>query len=85
MWHFDQKFYNAGRLNKNKKLTMMGKAKQMLSLDIWFTIQLPKTKIVLIVIYFIPNQTDQVGSFNCRINRTPCDDRSEKRETDITG
>ena len=64
---------------------MMDKAKQMLSLGIWFTIQLPKSKSVLIVFYFIPNQTDQIGSSNCRINRAPCDDRSEKRETDITG
>ena len=60
MWNFDEKFCNTGRLNKNKKLTMMGEAKQILSLGIWFTIQLPKTKSVLIVFYFIPNQTDQL-------------------------
>ena len=68
-------------LTMNEKLTMMGQTKQMLSLGVWFTVQYPKPKSVLIVLYPIFNQIGPIGSPNFWVNRIPVDDRSEKRET----
>ena len=65
----------------NQNLTMLDQTKQMLLVGICFTIKFPKPKSGLIIPYSILNQTCQLRSFNHWINRTPGDNRSEKRET----
>ena len=46
------------------------KAKQMISFNAYFTIQLAKPKSVLIYIYSVLNQIGPVDGSNCCINKT---------------
>ena len=52
----------------------------MLSVSVCITIQLPKPKSILIVLFSMFNHIDSVGSSNCIISKLSGGDRTERKD-----